>query len=227
MKRINIIDNLRGIAFIFMIIQHIFYFYDVSKLYETSYAKIPFVDLSGTIARSLFIFLAGSSLVLNYKKNKEKFLKNKILRSIEILIHAVIISITTYIFYPDFFVRFGILHFISIATLLCSLIIDKPMIQPLLIILLLIIKPPKINNFVDTITGASVNYNMMDWFPLNKWLPLMILGMYFVENIDLTKINILNQKINLLSFLSQNSLNLYTFHIIFLIIIFTFINKKT
>jgi len=81
MTRIAIIDNLRGLAFIFMIIQHIFYFYDVSTYYETEYSKNIFIDLSGTIARTLFIFLAGCSLVLNYKKNKESFMKNKFKRN--------------------------------------------------------------------------------------------------------------------------------------------------
>ena len=51
-------------------------------------------------------------------------------------------------------------------------------------ILFLFITPPKINNFVDTITGASMKYNMMDWFPLFEWIPLMLLGMYFIENIN-------------------------------------------
>ena len=37
--RINTIDNLRGIAFILMVFQHIFYFYDVSMNYKTSYSS--------------------------------------------------------------------------------------------------------------------------------------------------------------------------------------------
>lgn len=225
MNRLNIIDNFRAIAFIFMIIQHIFYFYDVSNHYETSYAKIPFVDFSGTIARTLFIFLAGCSIVLNYKKNKENFIKKKFIRAIEILIHALIITLTTYIFYPQFYIRFGILHFIAIATLLCSLIVPYPEIYSIVIIIMLLCKPPTINKFIDTITGASINFDMMDWFPLFKWLPLMVTGMFFIENVDISNISFLNKKIPFFSFISENSLNLYTIHVILFIIFFRYYNK--
>jgi uncharacterized membrane protein len=95
---------------------------------------------------------------------------------------------------------------------------------------LLFIEPPKINTIFDTITGASTNFNMMDWFPLFKWLPLMITGMYFIENINIEKLKFLDLKIlnsdNLLTYLGKNSLNLYTFHVIFLIIFFNIIRNN-
>jgi uncharacterized membrane protein len=226
MTRIIAIDNLRGIAFIFMIIQHLFYFYDVSNYYETQLSKNLLIDYSGIIARHLFIFLTGCSLVLNYKKNKKKFIYNRLNRTIEILIHSSIISLITFIFYPDYFVRFGILHFIGIASFLCSFIVSYPDTYLLFIILFMYLKPPKINSFFDTITGASTNFIMMDWFPLFNWLPLLILGMFFIENTNVEKlifINFLNSE-NLLTYLGRNSLNLYTFHVIFLIIFFKFIH---
>jgi uncharacterized membrane protein len=230
MTRIIAIDNMRGIAFILMIIQHVFYFYDVSNYYETQLSKNIIIEYSGSIARSLFIFLAGCSLVLNYKKNKKKFIKNKINRSLEILIHAGIISYITFFYYPEFFVRFGILHFIGVASLLCSFIAPYPNLYLFFIMCLIFMEPPKINTFIDTITGASTNFNMMDWFPLFKWLPLMITGMYFIENINIEKLKFLDLKIlnsdNLLTYLGKNSLNLYTFHVIFLIIFFNIIRNN-
>ena len=44
-NRLFLLDNIRGIAFIFMIIHHIFYFYDVSRNYNTSYANNKFVSI--------------------------------------------------------------------------------------------------------------------------------------------------------------------------------------
>ena len=105
MTRYNSIDNIRGIAFIFMLIHHINYFYDVTNNYSTSYAKNIFVDFSGTIARTIFILLAGVSLTFISKKDK---LKNRFKRSFEILCHALIITFITYLFYPKIFIRFGI-----------------------------------------------------------------------------------------------------------------------
>jgi uncharacterized membrane protein len=107
--------------------------------------------------------------------------------------------------------------------------VPYPKLYILFIILFLFITPPKINNFIDTITGASMNYNMMDWFPLFEWIPLMLLGMYFIENVKIENLKLFDYKIlntnNLLTYLGKNSLNLYTFHIIFLIILFSIINK--
>jgi uncharacterized membrane protein len=229
MTRIIAIDNIRGIAFILMIIQHLFFFYDVSNYFKTNLSNNIIIEYCGSIARSLFIFLAGCSLVLNYKKNKKKFIKNKLDRSLEILIHAGIISYITFLYYPEFFIRFGILHFIGVASLLCSFITPYPKLYLFFIILFLFIQPPNINSFFDTITGASIQYNMMDWFPLFKWLPLMITGMYFIEKINIEKLKFLDLKIlnsnNLLTYLGKNSLNLYTFHVIFLILFFKLINN--
>lgn len=224
MVRVELIDNLRGIAFILMIIQHIFYFYDVSTYYETDYAKNELVELSGTIARTLFIFLAGCSLVLNYKNNKNNFIKNKFKRNMEILFHALIITIITYYLYPEFYIRFGILHFIAVASILCSFIVPYPKSYIYFILLFLFIKPPKINKFIDTITGASLNYNMMDWFPLFKWLPLFISGMYFIENTNIEQLHVKTN--DFLLFLSKNSLNLYTFHVVLLLFFFKNLNQN-
>jgi len=225
MSRIILLDNLRGLAFIFMIIHHIFYFYDVTNNYTTSYAKNIMVDISGTIARTLFVFLAGISLVL-LSKNKNNISK-RLKRSLEIAGHGLIITAVTYYFFPKYFIRFGVLHFIALATFLLSFIAPYPKLTFMLFILSLIITIPKINPFIDTITGASVNYNMMDWFPLNKWLPLMILGLMFAQNYNLVelKFNDFLMKNNFLTLIGQNCLQLYTVHVVFLIVFYYNLKK--
>ena len=50
---------------------------------------------------------------------------------------------------------------------------------------------PKINSHIDLITGANNTYPMMDWFPLNKWLPLLLAGLVFAQNVSINKINVL------------------------------------
>ena len=267
------IDNLRGIAFIFMIIHHIFYFKDASNGYTTSYANNIFIDSSGTIARTLFILLVGLSLSItkdnnknkdnnnkdkdnnnkdkdnkdkdnknkdnknkdnnNNNKNKDNF-KKKIKRSGEILLHAALISLVTYIYFPTHFIRFGVLHFISLASLLGSFFVDKKILTFIFMIIFIILKPVSVNNpIIDTITGARINYNMMDYFPFFKWFKLVLLGLFIGQNIDLLKIKYLLEKNeitnkifnknNLLTKIGTNCLQLYTFHVILLIFIY---NKK-
>jgi uncharacterized membrane protein len=212
------IDNLRGIAFLLMVIHHIFYFKDVSNGYLTSYADNIFVHTSGTVARILFIFLVGLSLSISDNK-----IKKRIKRSAEILIHALIISFVTYIYYPNIFIRFGVLHFISVASLLGTYFIDKKKLTFICMFLFIILKPLSVNNsFIDTITGAKINYNMMDYFPLFPWFGLVLAGLFIGKNSDLSKIEKIfnNFNFNLLRKIGQNCLNLYTTHVIFLIIIY-------
>lgn len=225
MSRIILLDNFRGIAFIFMIIHHIFYFNDVSNDYQTSYSKNIMVETSGTIARTLFIFLAGISLSLLSRKTNN--ISKRFKRSLEIAGHALVITAVTYYLYPQYFIRFGILHFMALSTFLLSFIAPYPKVTIILFILSLIIQIPKINPFIDTITGASFNYNAMDWFPLQKWISLMLLGLIFGQNYDLTKLNFHKFLItsNTLTLIGQNCLQLYTTHVVILLCFFYYLNK--
>jgi len=239
------IDNLRGIAFIFMIIHHIFYFKDASNEYITSYADNIFVKSSGTIARTLFIFLVGLSLSLDYNKknnnknnnnkNKKNIITKRLNRSLEIFVNALIITFVTYMYFPNYFIRFGVLHFISLASLLGTYFIDKKKLTFISILFFLLIKPMSVNNsIIDLITGGKVNYNMMDYFPLFPWFGLVLMGIFFGQTTNLSKIenklSKINNKIfnknNFLTKIGKNCLNLYTMHIVLLIIIYNIKNNK-
>ena len=113
--RNNSIDNLRGIAFIFMIIHHIFYLYDVTNNYKTNYSSNILIETSGNIARTLFIFLIGVSLSLT---SKDKSIKKRLKRSFTIAMHALFISFVTYMYYPYKFIKFVVLNFIELESLL-------------------------------------------------------------------------------------------------------------
>jgi len=226
---ILLIDNLRGIAFILMLIHHIVYFYDTS--YNTNYlSKYTYIKYIGSTARILFIFLAGYSLELAYKKYSKynKFIYKKFKRIFEIILYALLITIVTYYYYPDKFIRFGILHFISLASLLLTPIIPfKKLFVILFIISILLYKNiqnlPLSHPFINTILGTRNYWNTMDYFPLLYWLPLMMSGVLISSlNLNLEKkikTNIFNKK-NILTWLGNNCLKLYLYHIIILIILF-------
>ncbi len=230
MTRQLIYDNLRGISFLLMVIQHCFYFYDVSNNYNTNYASNIFVSLCGLISRVSFIFLAGVSLVLSFKNNKKKFYQKRIKKSLEILLHAFLLTIVTYYYYPQYYIRFGILHFISISTLLLSIFVPYPKIYIILLLFNIFYNPPVFNNFIDIIIGTKSNYSMLDWFNLKTWMPIMIVGMIYGNTVNFNiPIKFLNEK-NILTLIGNNTLNLYTSHVIFLIVFYSFIkyikNKK-
>jgi uncharacterized membrane protein len=228
MSRNILLDNFRGIAFILMFINHIIYFNDVSNNYSTSYSQKFFIDKIGVIARGLFIFIAGISLsFINKNFNKTKRFK----RSLEIAFHALIITLLTFYFYPKIFIRFGILHFFALTTFLLSFIAPYPKLSFIIFILSLMISIyniPQINPFIDTITGASIKWTMMDWFPLNKWLPVILAGLIVGQNFDLSKLKFNNflSNNNILTKIGQNSLQLYTSHVVILVIFFYYLKKN-
>lgn len=229
-NRLFLLDNIRGIAFIFMIIHHIFYFYDVSRNYNTSYANNKFVSISGKIARTIFILLAGYatySAYQKYSKENKSHIKQRFFKSFEILVHAGFISGLTYILYPEYFIRFGILHFLAVGTLIAAPLSPYPILTILVFLASIYIKYPRVNNFIDTITGSNVQYSMMDYFSLKKALPILLFGLIIGQHFDINKLNIpfLKNNLPILTYLGKNSLNIYTLHLTILIIFYTYFLK--
>jgi len=219
MERNLSIDNLRGIAFLFMVFQHVFYFYDVSNDYKTSYRNIDIVDASGVISRYLFILLAGYSVYLTFKKENKINVKKRIKRSGEILEHAILITLVTYLLYPEKFIQFGILHFLALGTLLVSFVTPNKTVTIIALIISLIIPYPVTGTYADVVTGSHFNGQMMDWFPLNKWMPILLSGVVIGQHVNNIKIPVLEFN-NILTDIGKNSLNLYTIHLIGFLLIF-------
>lgn len=229
-KRNNIIDNLRGIAFIFMVIHHLFYFYDMSNDYQTKLSKNTIINTSGEIARTMFLLLAGYSVYIAFIKDSENHISKRMKKSIEIFLHALFITFITYVLYPKYFIRFGILHFLALGTLLISLLASNKILPIVFLVIGLSFNYPKVNSIVDTITGASINYQMMDWFPLKSSLPILLCGLIIGQHLDLSMLpeikNNFLQSNNILTELGKNSLNLYTLHVTVLLVIYKLLKYK-
>ena len=88
-----------------------------------------------------------------------------------------------------------------------------------------------VDHQIDTITGAMPHYNMMDWFPLNRWIPYLLSGMIVGQHIDINKIKLLDSipiinNDGILSIIGKNCLDLYTIHVvIFMILAYIKANK--
>ena len=226
-SRITIIDSVRGFSFIPMFIFHLYSTYDLVNSFKTSSTSKPFIRFLGLI-RNVFILLAGISLGLSshYKKGV-KYYTSRLKRSVQILIHAMFLTVLTHWLFPGFGIKFGILHFIGIATLLLSPIASNNLLLIVLLLLVIFIKVPSINPIIDTITGARIHYTMADWFPLKQNLPLIIIGTIAGNVIYENKSKFISEDKNesVLEWMGKNSLDLYTGHVVLLIIVF-YIAKK-
>ena len=247
---IVIINKFRGIAFILMFIYHIFIFLKV--LTKFNYLNHPFLNFIGIISRNIFIILVGVSLYLSFKnsKNITEYKKKQLLRSIKIYSIAIYITILTYFIINNYYIVFGVLHFISLSIFLLHPFINNiPILLFIFIICILLshfnyIIPTNPNSFLDYINGI-IGFNIykttIDSFPLIKWIPKVIIGIfigyfiYYFYNKNLNKKNKKNKKITIiqkiinnedfLSFIGKNTLLLYIIHIpIIYIIIKLFIH---
>ena len=230
MTRINIIDTIRGVSFFPMCIFHIFYAYDLVNLFTTNVSQNGFISFLGMI-RNIYILLAGVSLALGSHENKKDYYMSRLKRSLNILMHAMIITIFTHLIFPTFGIKFGILHFIALGTLLVAPSASSNLMIIISLLLWIIFPFPPINNFIDTITGAMTHYSMADWFPLNRNMPILLTGTLIGSIIYKTKINsteiIVNEKKKdtLFEWMGKNSLYLYTGHMIIIISVMYLLKK--
>ncbi|MCX6707504.1 MAG: heparan-alpha-glucosaminide N-acetyltransferase, partial [Candidatus Woesearchaeota archaeon] len=185
-NRISEIDFLRGIAIIMMIIFHFMWDLTYFNLSNADlYSSMGFWGIFQKITGSLFIFIVGISLTLSYWRTAEYkgvYPKKFLLRGARIFGLGLIITSFSYIFMPDSFVFFGILHFIGIA-----IIIATPFIRFTLFNLLLSIASLLLSFYINNTTlgfpwlvwlGFNYPVSTLDIYQVFPWLFLVFLGMF-------------------------------------------------
>jgi len=208
MSRDETLDFIKGIAVILMIIYHFFSLID-AKI-NTSYTSHPYFLITGNLSRIIFIFLLG----YNFKGNK-----NKIDRIIYMLFLSLLINFTTILIYPNNFVRFGILHFMTISLILLSYLTKIynvfPFISGIIVfmIYIFVLNKKSSKNVILTSIGYKPNYSTMDYFPIFKWFWLVGLGYLISKNMKKPKNKTFKNKIlKGISFLGKKSLIIYVVH---------------
>jgi uncharacterized membrane protein len=229
-SRFEQIDILRGSLFIPMFIFHLFSFYDLTNNFRTDYSSSPYIKYFGYV-RTIYIILAGYSLYLSYKSNELKkdkstidFYKNRFKRSLIIGFFAFFISLLSHYLYPNYGIKFGILHFIAFSTLLVSPIahLNLPIVTLFLLIVSCFWKIPSFGPIIDTITGARVHYSTADWFPLNKNLKYILFGLFIsqIGNKYLPPYETKHIVGEAFKFMGKQSLELYNIHFIIIMVVY-------
>lgn len=209
-KRIWEIDTLRAIAIVLMSTFHSIYDLNAFVGININYLS-GFWYWEGKTSALIFIFLAGIS---------SGFSKNSAKRGLKVLAFAMAITVITFIFFREEYIRFGILHFLAVGMILF------PLLKRINNILLFIIAAaialaaiPLKNVLINTslLIPFGFMYNgfaTLDYYPLIPYLAVFILGIlafkvYYYKKQSLFKFRYENEFI---SMISKNSLAIYLIH---------------
>jgi uncharacterized membrane protein len=171
------IDFARGTAVILMVIFHIFF--------DSYYVgKIP--PLEGEFwyyfprfIASMFIFISGLSLSISCRKN---CLRRAMKKASKLALLALLITVVTYLSVREGYVVFGILHFLSLATLIGLAFVKKPVLSFFSGITAFILGIYLMNFRFDTYLFLWVgliprDFYTLDYFPLLPWFGVFLFGL--------------------------------------------------
>jgi uncharacterized membrane protein len=186
-KRIQIIDFVRGMNVILMILFHY-----LVTLVSFGLIQIPENFLFWTVfphsVSSLFIFLAGISAYVSYINRKETFRRKYFKRGLKLLFFAASITLLTFISVPRLTIYFGILHFFAFSSFLIPFIISRRKLAlPFSLILILLgvfLQSQRFDFpylFWLSYSFAPKNFTPLEYFPLIPYLGVLVLGIYFAR----------------------------------------------
>ena len=169
--RIEELDSLRATALVMMLISNF-----VSDLDYFGIMEVIKGDKWWWLARAtafLFVSISGISYFLAHQKEYDFVITLK--RTRRLIFWAFAITLVTYSFAPEAYVRFGVLHLLALASLVAFPVARNPIYALGIGVFLLLIPLSSNSNSVwfglqETGTFA------VDYFPLNPWL-----GIFFIS----------------------------------------------
>lgn len=216
-----LLDCIRGFTVILMIYFHFNFDLNFFELRDIDIIRAPFWYALPRLIVFLFFFAVGSSL---YFAHHKKIHWNSLLKRQGLLLFwSLIISVVTYIAYPQNWIYFGTLHSIFTITFMSLPFLKYPKLSLVLAIALFI---PSI--FWDkTIPWIELSHSSWDYISPFPWVGASFLGI-FAASRGLYKLPFPNNKMTrALSYLGRHSLFIYITHqpILFGIII-TYLKVK-
>ncbi|HBF78219.1 MAG TPA: hypothetical protein DDX02_10360 [Clostridiaceae bacterium] len=209
-KRIWEVDALRFIAIILMLIYHLVFdlkeYLNVDVNYEEFHWYI--IGISSAI---IFMFISGVSSGLS---------KNPIKRGVQVLACGMLITLVSFIFFKDMYIRFGILHFLGVCMIISPALRKMDNLTLLLIGLVCVITGIYIENITINIPyllplGFKYRgFHSFDYYPLIPYLSVYILGILVFRNYYKERKSIFKKELysNFIRKISEKSLFIYLIH---------------
>lgn len=215
-NRIILIDLLKFLAICLMVIYHTTYDLRLLNLHHTDLYTGFWFALPRIIV-FLFLFSSGASLAANFNDYpKEKILPKIQIRFIKLATFSLIISLVTYIIFPDSWIYFGTLHCLCLATVIFPYFHSNTKRQILFIIIASIAYLVTPYNFDDW--ASTLSFQSMDFIAPIPWLIYFVLGITllpWIKTFEL-KIKHLLPETKIINYVSQKALPIYLLHQIFI-----------
>lgn len=221
------IDLLRSFAIIGMIIFHFAFVLDFLGYKEIPIQKGFWLLLARTV-QFTFLSLVGISMRICYQNNPKNFFSKQSKRAIKILLLATLVTISTLIFTPQYFIKFGILHHIATAIILLIPLSRFPKTSLLLALATQLLSPIINATTTSFIPAYFLGFQVpsvgpsLDYFPILPWISISLLGI-FIGSFFKTKTAPApkhQQKIfHILSYPGKKSLLIYMIHIPIILLI--------
>lgn len=179
--RFQIIDILRGVAILLMIVYHFFYDLKFFGYLNIHFSIEPFwIGFRGLIV-SLFVALVGISLVLSTRRGMvwHRYLKRLGL----LLLCSGAITIMSVFMFPNHVILFGILHFITLSSIVGLFFIRFKWTNLLLGIGLLSVAQVYQNPLFDQPLLYWIGFTTYlpateDYVPFVKWFGVVLIGIF-------------------------------------------------
>lgn len=208
LNRFSIIDQIRGMTIILMIFFHFTFDLTLFEFIKLDIIHSPFWYFLPRFIVFNFLFCAGlSQAIVHFKKiHFQKFFS----RFLKILFFAFLISIVTFIFFPENWIYFGTLHVIAFLSLTCLPLIRYPKISLFIGISLFI---PSIF-FNLNIPWFVLSHDSWDYIAPFPWMGAFLFGHFaYSKEFHFYQFkNFPSRLLNFLALLGRHSLKIYLIH---------------
>ena len=180
-KHFEIIDLTRGFAILLMFIYHFTYDLDYFDFIQENFETDKFWINFRLLIVASFLTVMGISLYLaSYRGLNKKSFKQRL---ILLMVYSLLVSASSWVMFPDAIILFGILHFITVASIFGLLFVRLGIVNLFLGLAIILIgqfvEYPIFNQtYLHWIGLMTELPYTVDYVPLFPWFGIVLIGIY-------------------------------------------------
>ena len=221
-KHFDILDVSRGFAIFLMFIYHFSYDLNYFGFIQQHFTQDPFWINFRIVIVTLFLLVMGISLYLaSYQGLRKKRFQQRLWL---LIFYSTLVSISSWGMYPQAMIFFGILHFITVASVLGLLFIRLGLFNLIFGLSLIVVS--------QTVSHTFFDQSYMQWFglmtklpiavdyvPVLPWFGVVLIGIYLGQRLSkldnnhfIVRWQVSNAFSRLLALGGRYSLHIYMLH---------------